>query len=308
MRRLKPLGVLILIPAVCLLFSAPGCGKKEEPAPAPKGSSTGDKGRDKGKGGNGAGKKTTELTELDTQKWGKLSGTVTYDGDPPTPKKINMEGNQDEKKCHDTKDERQLVVQTWLVNKENKGVSDVVIFLRPPEGKYFKVHEDYKKNVKEPVLLHQPHCAFIPHSFPYWASSYDKDSGDQKPSGKQIRVLNDAQFNHNTAWSGDPDLNPKGSVTLEKGKDRLIKFAAQDSPIGIKCDIHTWMSANCWALDHPYAARTDKDGKFVIEHVPAGVELRVVAWHEGAKYCYGGESGTPRTFVAGDNNISFKIK
>lgn len=43
------------------------------------------------------------------------------------------------------------------------------------------------------------------------------------------------------------------------------------------------MTAYVLVLDHPYAAVTDKDGKFKIENLPAG-ELEFRYWHERVGY------------------------
>jgi hypothetical protein len=256
--------------------------------------------------------KPGELTELPTTGWATLTGTVTYDGIPPEPKKINMLGNKDKDACHEGASERELVEQTWLVNKENKGVSDVVIFVRPPEGKFFKIHPSYldMKNPKNKfVELRQPHCAFVPHVLVYWASYYDKETGEQKPSGQKIKIVNDAKFNHNVNWAGDPAIQPRGSVTLAPQQVKVIAFNAQpDSPIAFKCDIHPWMSAKCWALDTPYCARTDENGKFQIENVPAGAAVRVIAWHDGAGYFYGGKAGKLMTLDGKQFILNIKVR
>ncbi len=311
MRRYQPLGVLILLPALALFLGAPGCSKKEEGKKSGDGVAKGD-----GKpadGGNGGGKKEEggAKTELDNKEWGTLTGTVTYDGTPPEPKKIDMSQSKDRDACHADASEKEVIEQTWIVNKQNKGVANVVIYLKAPEGKYFKIHPSYQEKAKkgEHTLLHQPHCAFLPHASVFWASTYDKDTGELKPSGMKFRVLNDAKFNHNTAWSGDEDYNPKGSITLAPGKHQDLAFTADlKTPIAFKCDIHPWMNAKCWALDNPYCARTDENGKYKIENVPAGVELYVVRWHEGPKFLEGGQTGTKKRFDAKDNVWDFTVK
>ena len=298
MRRLQPLGVLILIPAVCLLFTAPGCGKNDEKPPAKAANNQGAKNKDTG---SGSGSKGGDLTELASTGWGTLTGTVTYEGTPPKEKKINMADNKNAAACHEGAKESEVVEQTWLVNPKNKGVANVAVWLKPPEGKYFKIHESYLNKKKNFVELRQPHCAFVPHVLVYWASYYDKDTKDQKPSGQAIKVINDAAFSHNTKWSVNEDYNQAGSATLDKGKEAEIKFAAQDTPISMICNIHPWMNAKCWSLDTPYAARTDEDGKFKIENVPTGAELQIVAWHEGPGFFWeGGKAG--KTMKLEDKN------
>jgi hypothetical protein len=51
----------------------------------------------------------------------------------------------------------------------------------------------------------------------------------------------------------------------------------------VKCDYHPWMIAYWMILDHPYAAITDKDGKFTIENLPEG-DHELVIWHEKVGY------------------------
>jgi len=50
--------------------------------------------------------------------------------------------------------------------------------------------------------------------------------------------------------------------------------------IKIDCDVlHTWMSAAIVVTQSPYYAVTDRDGRFVIEQLPAG-EYQMETWHE----------------------------
>jgi hypothetical protein len=56
---------------------------------------------------------------------------------------------------------------------------------------------------------------------------------------------------------------------------------AENGPIEVKCDLHPWMRAYHFPIDHPYVAVTDQDGKFSIKGLPAGKHVFKV-WHEKA--------------------------
>ncbi|MCC6416736.1 MAG: hypothetical protein IT429_00635 [Gemmataceae bacterium] len=302
MRRIQPLAALLFIPTLALFLATPGCGKKEEPKPGD-GAAKADtsKSADKGDG---------DMTEVASTGWGRLVGTVTYDGEPPAPQPLNItKGHEDAKACHDTTDKSQLIDQTWIVNQKNKGVQYTVVFLKAPENKFFKIKEEDRK--PKDVTLSQPHCVFLPHVFVAFPAYYDKAEKGLKRTGQKIVVINDAKFNHNTNFTGDPSEVKGGNKLLPPGTTMDIKATdigpSYTVPISFKCDIHPWMSAKCWALDHPYAAVTDKDGKYEIKNVPAGAKVTVVGWHQGT-----GKGGffkeQEMDLKEGDNTLDLKVK
>lgn len=83
----------------------------------------------------------------------------------------------------------------------------------------------------------------------------------------------------------------------------------QIKPIAFACDIHGWMRAYGFVLDHPYSAVTKEDGTFVIENAPLGVPVQVVGWHEAARpnFFNGGIDGKSMTLSANEA-LNFKIK
>ena len=75
----------------------------------------------------------------------------------------------------------------------------------------------------------------------------------------------------------------KAANTVE-GKGLAVNYKISESlPLKVACDFHPWMQAYWMVVDHPYAAVTDKDGKFTIPNLPVGEhEFRV--WHERKGY------------------------
>jgi hypothetical protein len=311
MRRFRPIAILVLIPALAFLVAAPGCGKggKAAKRPGPEVEETED-------GGKGSGPAKAELA---SDGWGAVEGLVTYQGEPPMvgSLKPEMEKHKDKDQCLQGKPD-EIQEQTWVIGP-NKGVANVVIFLKAPEGKYFKIDDQDKKRT-EPVELRQPHCAFLPHVVALYPVYYDGAKKDYEKTGELLKVINDAQVTHNTKIAGDPAKNDPVNYTLEKGKAAEPLFLnPQAQPLQVNCNFHTWMNGYVWAFDNPYHAvskgQGEKDkpeefGKFAIPRVPAGVEVNVVVWHPGASgagYPWG-RDGKKMTFKKGETTkLDFPI-
>ena len=109
---------------------------------------------------------------------------------------------------------------------------------------------------------------------------------------------------HNTKLDVDALVNkPFGQTIAPKG-ETFVELNPQEKPITVGCDVHGWMKAKIWVSPHPYVARTGEDGSFVIENVPEGEELSIVAWHESPGYFgEGGKKGKKITFKAGENKL-----
>jgi hypothetical protein len=296
-----PLASVLVAPTLFAALALTGASPAGDPPQRPplKAPPGGDRQEAKGEGEPAP---PPKLTKLKPGGWGTLTGTVTYEGDPPRADKLKF-GPEREMNCTQGASERELVNQTWLINPKNKGVSDVIIYLKAPPGRFLEVHDSYLKTKHRPVELRQPHCVFIPHSFYVWAA-YRDNNGKLRATGQKVRVVNDAKFKHNVMWEGGPVQGKGDNIVLNEGGSHEYTFKADlRTPIRFKSGIHPWMSATCWALDTPYAARTDENGKFTIENAPLDVELYVVAWHEGAAnhgFFHGGSNGTKTTLKKGE--------
>jgi hypothetical protein len=274
--RLWPL--LGLLPVAILFAVTLGCGGGNTPSA----SSGGDVGTSQKAATTGG-----ELKELASTGWGTLKGKVTLAGEKPNLEELNTKFkakiDKDQTVClaADAPDE-QKTQQEWRISKDG-GVGNVVVWLRPADGTYFKKHDaDPAWAPKDPAKIDQPHCAFIPHVQTMFPAYFDpKEPGKEHRTGQELVVVNSAPIAHNTKWDGGTK-NPGGNETLQsKGEKKIPGLKPNyNQPIAINCDIHKWMSGYVWAFEHPYAAVTKEDGTYEIKNVPAGVELKVVAWHE----------------------------
>ncbi len=296
MRRSATLGMLLMIPALLLLAVTPGCGKKDQPPVSKKTDNKNSEPETK-KSETPAGSKKPLEAKLD----GIIKGQVTYDGDPPTADPIKaIQDHKDKDQCLKGMDFEKSS-QDWIVNKTNKGVANVVLWLTPPAGTFFNLRPEDKKRTDE-VKLDQPHCAFIPHVVALFPVYFD--GSKRVPTGQKFVVLNDAEVPHNTKIRGDAFANPQKSQTIPPHGKAPFDVNYQSKPLEIGCDFHPWMNALAFTFDNPYHAVTDLDGNFKIDNVPTGVDLTVVAWHQ---FKPNFEKKTIK-FKTGNNTLDLKVK
>jgi hypothetical protein len=238
--------------------------------------------------------------------WATVRGRVTLEGNPPDVAALDrellakMDANQDRKHCLAGASEAEKSQQTWRVGKD-RGVCNVFVWLAPPEGRCFPIDWDRKPWPKE-VVIDQPHCAFVPHAAVLFPGAYEDDPDALKPSGQVLVVKNSAPMNHNTMWRGG-DANPGDNKTLPAGARMDVRMNPDGTPVRLRCNIHTFMTAVVRVFDHPYATVTDADGNYEIKNVPAGAELSIVVWHEEGGYGNKGKEGEKVTLDAGKANV-----
>jgi hypothetical protein len=190
------------------------------------------------------------------------------------------------------------------------------------------VDERLVSEAKKPVVIDQPHCAFLPHCVGIFAQYQDPKSKTKKliSTGSELIFKNSAPMTHNTNYDGGV-ANGKHNEPIASGKDMALKeLKASKQPINIKCNIHGWMSGYAWPFDHPYFAVSldhdpgkdvkDKDyflkkndpryGTYEIKNVPQGAKVRVIAWHEKAGYL-AGTKGKEAELAAG-KDVDFELE
>lgn len=193
--------------------------------------------------------------------WGNLKGQFIYDGTPPDPAPLQVDKEPACKK-------HQLVDESLVVNKENKGLANVVIFVSTKKNK-LKVNPDLEKEKKDTAVLDNKDCRFSPHILAMEVS-------------QTLEILNSDGFSHNSNVTvlGEEGINP----LLGPGNKATYKFAkAQRLPVNVNCNIHGWMKGYVVVKDNPYMAVTDEDGNFEIKDLPVG-ELEFTVWQENSGY------------------------
>jgi len=114
------------------------------------------------------------------------------------------------------------------------------------------------------VTLDQKGCRFAPRVFGVRAGQdLTIRNSDQTLHNVHVRSMNNGDSNKGQAAGGVDSL----------------RFSAAETAIPIQCDVHSWMRAYAFVLDHPFFSATDANGKFRIAGLPAG-SYRIKAWHE----------------------------
>ena len=216
--------------------------------------------------------------------WSTIKGQIVYPAGKAVPERKKLEVSQDKAHCLSKGD---ILDETLIVNPKNKGIKNVVVWLRPddtnPKSALTKeqIHPDDAKRKAADVTIDQPCCMFTPRVI-------------TARVGDTIVVKNPAPVNHNFFWtsSNNGDHNP--NIVKETEWRMPQPLVAETSPISYKCSVHPWMAGWVRVFDHPYYAVTDDDGKFEIKNAPAG-KFRMVVWHEKVGFLDGkdGRFGRP---------------
>jgi len=203
------------------------------------------------------------------KQWTTITGQVVYPAGKPVPPRKPLNVNANQNVCLA---KGPILDESAIVNPKNRGVKNVVVFLRPDDttGKAnfpeAKIHPDDKKRKAGEVVIDQPCCMFV-------------NRVTAARVGDTIVVKNSAPVAHNFFW--DSGANGAHNVTIPKNEQWKMPAALvkENPPIQYKCTIHGWMTGYVRVFDHPYFAVTDDDGKFEIKNAPVG-KFRIVYWHE----------------------------
>ena len=158
---------------------------------------------------------------------------------------------------------------------------DVLVYIDRAPGEF--------KPPREPARMDQKNMVFLPHVLPVLA-------------GTTVEFLNNDDVMHNV-FTPDKCADKFNLGTWPKGEVRSYTYKDPGCVSVILCNVHPEMEAWIVTLQNPYFFKTDKDGVFSIENVPAG-KYTLKVWHKKLK-------GKPQEIEVpadGEITVDFKMK
>jgi plastocyanin len=187
---------------------------------------------------------------------GSVTGTVKFEGTPPTLKPTNMATDPSCAKKHASPPKNEM-----LVLGSGNTMGNVLVRVRSgATGSY--------SAPKEAVALDQNGCQYAPHVLAMMAD-------------QPLKIKNSDGLLHNV--HALPKVNQGFNQAMPGSVKEVTRtFSKTEPPFKIKCDVHPWMAAYIAVLDNPYYDVTSADGKFTLDDLPPG-DYEIEAWHEKLK-------------------------
>ena len=195
---------------------------------------------------------------IGTGQEGSLSGNVTFEGEPPHPRKIDTSADP---VCSQANPK----LKTEDIVTENGALANVLVFV------VNRGLEDYTfEPVLSPATLQHDGCRYVPRVMAIRV-------------GQPLQIFNLDQTQHNT--HPNPKANPEWNQSQGIGAPAIERvFEKPEVAIPFRDNQHPWEKAYVGVFSHPFFAVSDTSGNYRIEGLPPGT-YEVVAWHEslGAK-------------------------
>lgn len=187
---------------------------------------------------------------VDPSTVGSITGSVRFDGTPPTPTKIPVAGFPE---CGNSQPfDSDVLIRDGLVQ-------NAFVYVKSGLENYAFPPTDGE------VALDQKGCLYEPRVIGLRV-------------GQTVVVTNSDPLLHNV--HALPKRSRSFNLAMTHNAVPLRRsFDEPEVMVGLRCDIHPWMRAYVGVLPHPAFAVTGPDGRFEIKGVPPGTYTLSV-WHE----------------------------
>ncbi len=199
--------------------------------------------------------------------WGSIDGQFLLDG--PHEPQLRFTGRDSHSKDWEICGCQEMLDETLVIDPATKGIANIFVYLKKAPG---RVHPDLKA-IPAQAELTAKGCRYVPHC------------GILRV-GQDLNVKFTGEVAHNAHFNSIAN-SPYGFIVQPNAPSGVNhRYPLPESfPMKVVCDIHPWMDSYWTVLDHPYAAITDKEGRFELEKLPVG-EHTFCVWHERCGYIF----------------------
>jgi hypothetical protein len=210
--------------------------------------------------------------EVRVSDGGTLSGTIALKGEVPKPKGYNLVTFPDPVYCGRISDGRGWrLLQTFRASEE-RGLADVVVMIEGIErGKAFPAAAPRLEAVD---CMFKPMVTVVRDRMPVEVVNMD-------PVMHDIQAYETSELGPRVLFNVPLPKNPhhprEAGVTAEYHRHlagepmrQMVKMTKGRKEFVMQCGFHAYMESWGIAVDNPYYAVTDKDGRFAISDIPPG--------------------------------------
>jgi hypothetical protein len=221
----------------------------------------------------------TAYEVIEVQHGGTIEGVVTLSGDPPEPKGFNLITFPDPVYCGRISNGRGWRLLYDFVVDSRRGLKDAIVLLEGVEsGKPFDVSVpliEARDCMFQPfmTIVRNGHAVEVINMDPVM---HDIQGYETSPEAGARVLFNTPLIMNHQHRRGDlhamhnhaPGKSLVGPIYLNKGRRTFY----------MQCGFHAYMESWAMAVNNPYYALTDGEGKFRIDQIPPGT-YQLVVWH-----------------------------
>ena len=218
--------------------------------------------------------------EITVKNGGTLTGKITLDGEVPNPKGYNLVSFPDPIYCgRISNGNGWRLLQPFQVGSRGEFQNIVIYFEKIKRGKKF----DY-----EPPLVEATDCRFAPY-ITVVRDGHKVDVVNKDPVLHDIQAYETSKLGarvlFNVPLPMSKNLQKKDFLNGKKVKKRAGQVLAQKvktkkgrNIFAMQCGFHPYMESWGLAVNNPYFALSDQEGRYSITDLPPGT-YKVIAWH-----------------------------
>ena len=216
---------------------------------------------------------------IEVEHGGSIEGTITLDGPVPEPKGFNLITFPDPAYCGRISNGRGWRLLHDFVVGHQGGLKDAILLLEGVEaGKPFEVSVPL---IEARDCMFQPFMTVVRNGHAVEVINMDPVMHDIQgyetslEAGARVLFNTPLVMNHqhrrgdlHALHNHAPGKSLVGPIYLNKGRRTFY----------MQCGFHAYMESWAMAVNNPYYALTDAQGKFKIDGIPAGT-YQLVVWH-----------------------------